>query len=212
MQSKSIITGGIVGLIAIACMWSVMAAFLSAYEAISVVTELASYWLALFIVVGGGWLYLRKPSQATAQINLRFRSLVVIAAFMIVVISWRLSTSQFFFWKMRSIPRNAWPRMASDLEVFGRQMTETGINYLPTTESPPKSLQRLGLGEDYKGGVCNIWNASDYSGVFAIIAFGYKGRSWGLCLGPEMRAKEYCRRGKYVNVASNAYFFCGPRD
>jgi hypothetical protein len=48
---------------AAACIWSVIAAPLSANKVISVVAEFASYRLALFGVLMGGWLYRRFHKQ-----------------------------------------------------------------------------------------------------------------------------------------------------
>jgi hypothetical protein len=199
-------------LIVFACAWSIVAAPLSANKHISVIAELSSYWLALFVVGISGFLYVYTMKDTIPFAKKIFRYMYVLIAVLVVLTFWHLSTSRFIQWKMKSIPETAWPQMAADLANFGRQTTQSGKNYLPMAERPPLSLQRLGLGEDYKGGICNIWDSPEYKGVFAIINFGYKDRSWGLCLGPESRAKEYCRRGTYIAVASNAYFFCGPRD
>jgi hypothetical protein len=199
-------------LIAFACIWSFVAAPLSANKLIPVIIELASYWMTLVLVIVAGFMLIRSLQYGVSIRVIVFGVTYVLSAIVIVLVFYRLSNSRFSYWKMKSIPKDAWPQMVTDLAKFGKQSTESGINYLPMSERPPLSLRQLGSGEDYKGGVCNIWSTPEYKGVFAIINFGYKDRNWGLCLGPESRAKEYCRGGTYVAVGSNAYFFCGPRD
>jgi hypothetical protein len=210
MSTKSTldVVGGCV--IGMAALWSVVAAPLSANLVISVLAEFASYWLALFVVLFGGYMLLRSQKRPIAPRGLRWKFSCVGLALLVVIVSWRWSDDQFLFWKMRAIPSRAWPQMASDLEAFGKQAAQSGNDFLPRTK-PPKSLQQLGLGVDYSGGVANVWNSPQYTGVFAVMTFGYKVRCWGLLLGPEERAKSYCHGGSYVRVSSNAFFFVGPR-
>ncbi len=197
---------------ATASVWSAVAAFLSANRVISVFSELASYWLALIAVVTGAILLGVGGREPSTPVYFRWEPVIELCAFAVVLASWHFSDKQFAYWKMRSIPQKAWPEMVSDLEALGRATTERGQNYLSMEQPPPQSLRRLGLGVDYKGGICNVWDYPEYKGVFAIIVFGYKTRSWGLCLGPERRAQNYCKGGVCIPVASNAYFFCGSRD
>jgi hypothetical protein len=196
----------------VAALWSVVAAPLSANLVISVLVEFASYWLALFGVLLGGYLLLRNVKRPIAPMGLVWRWSCAVLALVVVFVAWRSSDYQFAFWKMRAIPSRAWPQMVSDLEVFGKQVAQSGNNFLPATKEPPKSLRQLGSEADYKGGIANVWNAPEYSGVFAVITFGYKARCWGLLVGPEERVKSYCRRGDYLRVATNGFFFIGPRD
>jgi len=209
LKSASALLGGC--LIGLAALWSVVAARLSANLVISVWAEFASYWLALFAVFIGAYLMLRNQKPPTAHTRLLWRSLCVGLALVVVVVSWHYSDDQFLFWKMKAIPSGAWPKMASDLEAFGRQVAQAGNTSLPATKPPPMSLRQLGLGADYSGGVANVWDTPQFTGVFAVITFGYKSRSWGLLVGPEERAKSYCRGGTYLHVATNAFFFMGPR-
>jgi hypothetical protein len=211
MNLKSIfaLLGGC--LMGLAALWSFVAVRLSANLVISVLAEFASYWLALFAVSFGAYLVLRNQERPIALVRLLCRCSCVGLALVVVVVSWQRSDDQFAFWKMRAIPSSAWPRMASDLEAFGRQVAQGGNTALPATKPPPKSLQQLGLGADYSGGVANVWDSPQYTGVFAVITFGYKARSWGLLVGPEERAKSYCPGGAYFRVSTNAFFFVGPR-
>jgi hypothetical protein len=212
LKMKSILarTGAVI--MGIASAWSVAAAPLAANRAISVSTELASYWLALFVVMGGGWLYVRNQNQLAAPTSLLGRRLAVLLALTVVMAAWFLSDRQFFFLKMRAIPQKAWPQMVSDLEEIGRQAAASGTNSLSSRIPLPRSLQQLGLREDYGGGMGNVWNSPEYTGPVAGVVFGNKVRHWGLCVGPETLAKEFCRGGSYVQVASNAYFFFGTKD
>jgi hypothetical protein len=167
----------------IASVWSAVAALSSANRFISVLTEIASYWLALFVVLGGGWLYLRNQSQSIARRSFLYRRLCVAFALTVVIASWSLSDGQFLYRKMRSIPLEAWPQMVSDLKEIGRQAAESGTTDLSSRRPLPESLQQLGSKEDYRGGMGNMWNSPEYTGAVAGVVFGYKYRRWGLCVG-----------------------------
>jgi hypothetical protein len=197
---------------AVASIWAVIAAPLAANEVISVVAELASYWLAFFVVSGGGWLNLKSLNQSVAPLNLFYRRIGVIIAMTVVMVSWHLSDRQFAFWKIRSISSNAWSKMASDLREMGEQAGESGTNFLSSRTPMPPSLRQLGLSDDFSGGMGNVWKTPEYTGPVAAVLFGYRNRSWGLCVGPESFANRYSRMDKHILVASNAYFFYGPRD
>ncbi len=211
MNTKCIVTFSGCCMLVVAAVWSIAAAPLSANLVISVLAEFTSYWLALFGVLFGGYLLLRNQEQPVAPRGSLWRGPCVVLALAVVVVSWRWSDDQFVFWKTRAIPSGAWPQMTSDLEAFGRQVAQGGKTSLPMTRPPPKSLQQLGLGTDYSGGVANVWDSPQYTGVFAVITFGYKARSWGLIVGPEERAKSYCPRGTCLRVSTNAFFFIGSR-
>ena len=176
---------------------------------ISVFAEISSYWLALLAVLSGGYLVLRNQERSVAPIGLVWRCLGLSLALVIVVASWISSDQRFFVRKLGSIRAEAWPQIVSDLESYGRQTAQTGKSFAWEAKRLPKSLQQLGSIVDYGGVTCNVWNTPEYKGVFAVLHFGYKGRNWGLCLGPESKAKE-C--GRYVRVATNAFFFVSSRD
>jgi hypothetical protein len=212
MKTKSIFACAGASVMGIASVWSVAAAPLAAYLIISVFTELASYWLALVVVLGGGWLYLRNQNQPVASTSFFGRRLAVGLALAVVIGSWSLSDRQFFFWKKKAIPSIAWPQMVSDLKEIGKRAAENGTNILSSRTPLPTSLQQLGSREDYSGGMGNVWNTPEYTGAVAGVVFGSRVRRWGLCVGPEKIAKEYCRGGGYMNVAPNAYFFFGTKD
>jgi hypothetical protein len=207
MNTRSLLTalGGC--LTGVAAIWSAAAAPLSANLVISVLSELASYWLALFGLLLGACLLLTSQKRPIAPMGLVWRGFCVALALVVVVVSWRWSDDQFVFWKMRAIPWGAWPQMASDLRAFGERVAESGSDFLPAGKAPPRSLQQLGSDVDYKGGIANMWNSPQYTGTFAVITFGYKDRSWGLLVGPEERVKTYCHGGSYVRVGTNAFFF-----
>jgi len=193
----------------LAALWSVGAACISANLIISVRAETASYWLCLFIFILGGALYLGTCSRCSA-LGFWTRCACTALGFTVLIASWRLSDKQFLYWKMRAIPPGAWAEMVTDLEALGRQAANANKE-LPQRKPLPKSLQRLGMQVDYKGGMGNVWNSPDYEGVFANIIFGYKSRCWGLFLGPASRAKTYCQGGACIRVAPNAFFFIGRK-
>ena len=212
MRTKSVLAFAGASIMGIACVWSVAAAPLAAYLTISVFTELASYWLALVLVLSGGWLYLRNHNQPVAPTGLFGRRLAVALALAMVIGSWSLSDRQFFFWKMRAVPHTAWQQMVSDLKEIGKRAAASGTNYLSSRTPLPTSFQQLGSREDYSGGMGNVWNTPEYTGPVAGVVFGSRVRRWGLCVGPEKIAKEYCRGGGYMSVGSDAYFFFGNKD
>lgn len=199
-------------LLGIAALWSATTPWLSANLVISVWTELAAYWLSLIAVLVGGFLCFGSHSRPRARIAVFRRCLCVAFPLVVVVASWHWSNEQFFYWKMRAIPSNAWPQMVSDLETIGREVAQKGNNRLPWPVAPRESLHQLGLRQDYSGGMSSVLNSPEYSGVFAFIVFGNKVRSWGLFLGTERHVKKYCRGGTYTRVAPNAFFFVGSRD
>jgi hypothetical protein len=63
---------------------------------------------------------------------------------------------------------------------------------------------------DYKGASARTVSSPEYTGLVAEIVFGYKPRSWGLCVGPESFAQAVSDRNRYVQVATNAFFFARP--
>jgi hypothetical protein len=125
--------------------------------------------------------------------------------------AWLLSDRAFFHWKLKAIPRDAWPQMISDLEGFGRQAAESGAYHLPGPEKVPSSLRQLGLGQDFMGGPCQMYHSEEYSGVIASIEFGVKPRRWGLCLGTEHYLVGRFPGCWHASVGTNAFFFVGPR-
>lgn len=199
-------------LMGVAAGWSVVAVWLSAHQFIPVYTELASYWVSLLAGVAGGYMCFRSQSESAGSADSLWRGVCVACALVVVMTSWRLSDQRFIAWKMRAIPPDAaWPQMVSDLESVGRRVAESGRSSLPMKEPPPKSLQQLGSEVDYKGVSGNLITSPEYDGVTAAILFGYKGRCLGLCVGPEGFAKKYGRDGRYIRVATNAFFFAAPR-
>jgi hypothetical protein len=211
MNTKSALTWTGACLMAAAAIWAFIAVRLSAYEVITVLAELVSYWLALCVVIGGAWLFLKGRHKPVSSSSFLARCLCVAIAFTVLVASWGLSSRRFILLKVRSIPQNAWSKMVSDLEGIGTHAAQSGVTSVSSQTPLPKSLQQLGLASEYSGGMGNVWKASEYTGPVASVLFGYKSRSWGLCVGPESFASRCARKGNYIHVASNAYFFCGPR-
>ena len=197
---------------AVGSIWSVIAVRLSANEIIPVMAELASYWVALFVVITGAWIFLVARSGSMNPASFFFRLLCVVIALAVVIAAWHLSSERFAAWKLKSIPQDAWPKMVSDLEQIGKKAAQSGITSVSSQTPLPKSFQPLGLRDEYSGGMGNVWKSPEYTGAVASALFGYKSRSWGLCVGPESFVSRYAHKGNYVRVASNAFFFYGPRD
>jgi hypothetical protein len=195
----------------LAVVWSMVASWFSANRFITVGTELNSYWLCLGGVVVGAVACIWNRSEGKPLLAVEMRYVVGVCAF-VAVVSLSLSSNRtFFFWKMRAIPAKAWPEMVSDLERVGKLSAESGTNYLSGAKAPPKSLQQLGLGNDYAGGSAQWVSFPDYRGVIADIEFGNKIRVWGLHFGPEKSLSEFCPNCRRVRVGQNAFFFLGSR-
>ena len=154
----------------------------------------------------------RSGPHPPSPVQLLWRYVSVAGGLVAVLAGWHLSDSRFASWKLRSIPRQDWQQMASDLERFGDKTVTGGRNFFPAGVPPPASLNALGSMLDYSGGVAAVWNEPEYTGIFAAIKYGYKFRAWGLVIGPEERAKSYSHNGRWFRVATNAYFFVGPGD
>jgi hypothetical protein len=199
-------------LMGMACIWAVSAVWMSAHLVISVFAELASYWLVLFTVLGAGYIFLRGQSHRVTRFGFLCNCLLTGFALLVVLVSWRWSDDRFALYKIGSISPGAWSQMALDLGTLGREIAQSGANSLPSGKAPPVSLQQLGSEVDFGGTFGAVINSADYSGVTAGILFGYKGRSWGLCVGPQSFAKKYSRNVGCIPVATNAFFFAGPRD
>ena len=191
-------------------LWVGVAPWLSANLFISVWIELASYWFALlaFLIGCGLWIADGRPIGFGRSF---YRELSAAICLGLLVANWRMSDAEFAFWKLRAIPPSLWSKMSQDLITSGQRLAESGENVFTKHAVLPNSLWQLGRKEDFKGGVANIWNSTEYRGVFAIITFGYKTRSWGLLCGPEERAMDYSRGGHYFQVGTNAFFFIGSR-
>ncbi len=197
---------------AVAIAWSFAAAWFSANLVISVVAELASYWLSLLAVLLGAYLQLRILRRPVSLANVLWRSWLSVAALVIVVVCWRQSDERFALWKMRAISPKEWSEMVSELRKFGTEIAQSGVTSASATMVPPETLRSIGSGTDYSGAFGNIITSSEYSGLTAEILFGYKGRGWGLCVGPESFAEKYSRGTNYIRVATDGFFFCSPRD
>jgi hypothetical protein len=196
----------------LAILWVIAAPALSAYLIISLTAELASYWLCFFAVVGAGYVYLRTENPEGAQ--KRYISPPGCMAFAVglIIILWLSSDREFDFWKKRALPAQVFPQMISDFGQMAKDAARSGTNYLSSRTPLPRSLQQLGLGEDYTGGMGNVWNTTQYTGPVGGVVFGNRVRRWGLCIGPEQIAKEFCHNGSYSLVGSNAYLFFGTGD
>jgi hypothetical protein len=102
--------------------------------------------------------------------------------------------------------------MVFDLEQIARQAAQGGTNSLSSRKPLPGSLQQLGLGQDYSGGMGDVWNTTEYTGPVGGVVFGNRVRRWGLCIGPESIVKRFYHNGCYSIVGSNAYLFFGRGD
>jgi hypothetical protein len=198
-------------LMALAVGWSAAAPWVSANKFITVWTELTSYWLCFMGVTWGAVAYAMNRSQSKTWLGTETRCIVGVCALAAVVALSLSSNRTFFFWKVRTIPTSAWPEMIADLEKVGKLSAESGTNYLSGAKAPPKSLQQLGLGNDYAGGSAHTVNFPNYSGVIADIEFGSKIRVWGLHFGPEQALSEFCPGCRRVRVGPNAFFYTGSR-
>jgi hypothetical protein len=198
-------------LLVLAAGWSVAAPWLSANKLITVWTELSSYWLCLAGVIWGAVAYALNRSESKTWLSTETRCVVGVCAFVVVLALSLSSNRVFLFWKLRTIPASAWPEMIADLEKVGTLSAESGTNYLSGAKAPPKSLQQLGLGNDYAGGSAHIASFPNYSGVIADIEFGNKIRVWGLHFGPEKALSEFCPNCRGVRVGPNALFYMGSR-
>jgi hypothetical protein len=193
--------------------WSIMAPWFSAHKVICVTVEFASYWFAFVIALAGGYLFAgRTATVPVGSENVLWRRLCVGFVTLVLIMFWRSSDAQFGYWKKKAMRPEAWPQIVSDLKMIGAQSVSTGTKFSVLMKHPPKALQQLGCGEDYSGGFASAFSSPEYEGVTAGILFGYKDRSWGLCVGPESLARKYSRGNSLIRVASNAYFFIGPRD
>ena len=102
-------------------------------------------------------------------------------------------------------------KMVSDLEMVARLAPPGETLHLSSMKAPPKSLQQLGLGDDYDGINATWVTHPDYSGAAGDILFGNKSRAWGLWLGTEKSLEGFCPGCRRAHVGTNAIFFVGPR-
>ncbi len=187
--------------------WIIASTWLAAHRLITVFTELRSLWPCVAAVCFGGWCIYRTIEGGSKRyvIGLVTAALVVF----IPVWAWFLSDAAFFHWKLKSLPPNTWAQVISDIQRIASPTSDGG--HMSSRKGAPKSVQQLGLGEDFRG--INAWaeTSSNYPGVRGDVLFGYKSRSWGLWLGPEERLDDFCPGCWRAPVASKAYFFVGPR-
>jgi hypothetical protein len=196
-------------MIGVATVWAVSAAWFSANRIIAVTSELALYWLSFIAVLVGWALHLDNRRAFTGSVQILATPWAGAVALLVVLSAWLLSDGAFFRWKLRAVPPEAWSQMVLDLKSIAIPYPEGDT--VPSRKVPPKSVQRLGLGHDF--GVMNAWivDAPGYPGVKAEVLFGYKSRAWGLWVGPEISLLGFCPGCRHVLVASNAFFFVGPR-
>ena len=187
--------------------WAIAATWLSATRVITVVAELASFWLCIAAVCLGGWCASRANENGVKGYPIG--PVTVVLAAIVVVWAWFLSDLAFFHWKLKSVPANAWAQIISDMQQIASPTQDGG--YMPSKKAAPKSVHQLGLGEDFS--CIHAWVApsSDYPGVAGDVLFGYKSRNWGLWLGPEKSLDSFCPGCRRVLVAPKAFFFVGPR-
>jgi hypothetical protein len=188
--------------------WSLSAAWFSANRVIPVYSELALYWLCLFGGLAGWCFHFINRHACPGLPRLLASPWAGGAALLIIVSAWLMSDWAFFHWKQRAVSQKEWSQMVSDLKRIA-------IPYHDGAESvhrtPPESVRLLGLGFDF--GVMNAWvvDAPGYPGLKAEVLFGYKSRNWGLWVGPEQSLLGFCPACMHAQVASNAFFFTGPR-
>ncbi len=193
----------------VAATWAVIAARLCANLAITVSTGLTCYWLSLAAVLAGGCFYLASRGAAVAPVSRLRRLVPPLLALQLVLVGSLGSNIAFRYWRLRAIPRGAWRQMALDLESVGRQSAEGGGWHSFSRKVLPKSLHRLGLGEDYNGGSAQLVSSPEYSGVVACVNFGCSVRTWGLCVGPESFVEARWPGCKHIRVGETAFFFTG---
>jgi hypothetical protein len=201
-----IFRAGIVSM-GLGALWVIAATWFSATRVITVVAELASFWLCIAAVLLGGWCAYRARQNETK----RFRIVTLTAALAVFVVAWALFLSDlaFFHWKLRSVPTNAWANMISDMQQIASPTADGG--YIPKNKKAlPSSVRELGLVDDY--GCIHAWSDSSpaYPGVRGDVLFGYKSRMWGLWLGPEDSLDRFCPGCRRAPVAPKAFFFVGP--
>jgi hypothetical protein len=198
----------------IICVWSATSTWLAAKGIIAVSTEFACYYITPFILIVASLYYVFNRGQPKTARSLVVRGAVAtsVVAFVAVVWPLLLSNKAFFYWKMKAVPASAWPQMVSDIEKHGRQSMGADGSYGSFRSGTlPASLRQLGSGEDYLGGSGQMVAYSEYSGILAHVAFGYKPRTWGIMVGPEKAVTSFCPRCEWTRVAPNAYFFVGAK-
>jgi hypothetical protein len=195
-------------LIVLSVTWSVAGPWLSANKFITVGTELTFSLLCFLVMVFGAVIYFLNLGELKLRLGIGIRGIVGICAFLAVAALLLSSNRMFFFWKLRAIPSSAWSEMVLELEKTGKESIESGTNDLAGTKAPPKSLQQLGLGNDYVGGSAHSGDFGN-KGIIVNIEFGNKVRVWGLRLGPEKALIEFRPNCRFVRVGQNAFFYVG---
>jgi hypothetical protein len=200
-------TGALLAIIA-ALAWSLSASWFSAHCIIDYNLEADSYFLCFATVFCAAFLYAYVTPQPCSRLKSSAVVLGTICSLSTIVTSCCHSDDTFMYWKMRQIPSQAWLKMASDLEVLGKEITELpreNTYRKVDARQLPKSLDVLGTHSDY----CLF-----YSGVEPCIIYGShgaQGRQWGLMIGSNHLFKqEHPEVVKRILVANNTYFFVDP--
>jgi hypothetical protein len=99
--------------------------------------------------------------------------------------------------------------MELDLNELGMAAAGTTSQSTEHTIALPARLRRIGFAREYLGGSGRLVKSQEYTGLVADVAFGNKGRTWGMFLGPEHLLKERCPGFRYVRLGHNSFFFVG---
>jgi hypothetical protein len=189
------------------CGWMLVSPWLSAHKYITVWDETSSHFWCFLVLIGG--IVMFNNSRDFTNFKHAIRLVVIVVAILFGLGSWAGSGKMFWYWKLRSISDGERLVMVGDLEKLidtASPPTEDKVG-IPFEELP-ESVRLLGRKEDYTSGQ----NLGGLHGGKALVKFGYRGRSWGLFVGPEKYLEvvyQGCRRDP---VATNAFFFIGAND
>jgi hypothetical protein len=193
----------------LAVVWSVMAPWLSANQFIAVRAEVLNYKYCVLAVVCGGFRLIQGGKSGGRRQVVRW--VVLVGSLLAVCLAWFLADNAFTYWKMRAVPAAAWQQAASDLERLAKEAPTMGKNqpWANYARYLPKSIQVVGLPEDYAAGhgSAGLYGAE---GIVADVTYGFKPRTWGLFVGTEDPVREGPQKYRTIRVGTNAFFFVGP--
>jgi hypothetical protein len=193
-------------------LWVFASPLLSAYEIITVRSELITKWYCLMgtLIAGLGFVIITDglPSMFSKR---RARCLAFLCALVCVYSGLRWSDRMFLYWKQLYIPTEALSMIMSDLEVLKeKKITSSSDEYrsLPIS-SLPKHLTYLGRENEFFGAfsqaVPNSLNVS-----IIRVAYGYQNRRWGIFIGNLDILTNRWPTYKVAIISSNGCFFAGP--